>query len=792
MRAKICSFAVPLITAVVILPIVAFGYDARVGNQIVNNLSDQSFTVESSEELFPAPEVLRTNIQFWKDIYAKYTDRHILLHDINDLSLVYKVIDIDNSPLSNKSKLSYRKKRRYIIQEANRLRKNIRTIAKQGGVARTEEEESIVGLLAGMSKSEMLKAASNIRFQVGLSNRFKRGVIRSGRYLPHIKSELNKLNLPEELAVIPHVESSFNPKAYSHAGAAGLWQFTRSTGRSFLKINYLVDERWDPIESSKAAAKLLRYNYDKLGSWPLAITAYNHGLGGMRRAKKRHGSDIGEIVQNYKSRIFGFASRNFYSEFLAALEVSNNWYYYFGELVLESDIDLREIKAPYYIPAKELAKNMGVKLAYLKEYNRGLRKSIWRGHLNIPKGYKIKVPAALYDKTQAAIALTPESKRDNPISKDVIHVVAKGETISEIAGMYHTSVGLLVDVNNVHLRRGRIAIIRPGQKLHIPYSDRKPVKVAKRKVRRGKAGNGEWEVASGDSLYSVALANNTTVNKLAELNDLTKRDTIYPGQILIVSEAGNSADDVTLIAAADNINKLPSSEDELESETDKSVKNYFWSLFEKNNQKDSDDQVVVADASKDSDNPVVVADASNEVINIDKSGASIATKSKVTQTNGNNSLSQNEKRLILPKDRYKVNRLRAGRGEIVIESRETLGHYAEWLEVPIASIERINKRDIRRSLRIGAVIAIPIKSDQLDDFEMKRFEYHLAELEKFLASYRVEGEKLVKLKHGQAIWDLIAADSDTPLWLVMLFNPKKDLSYLKSGDEVSIPIVNKI
>ena len=140
---------------------------------------------------------------------------------------------------------------------------------------------------------------------------------------------MRKYNLPEELSVLPHVESSFQLRAYSSAGAAGIWQFTRGTGRLFMRVGYDVDERRDPILATYGAAKLLKKNYEVVGSWPLAITAYNHGLRGMQRAKKRHGTNIVKIIENYRSRTFGFASRNFYPEFLAALHVvknQNKWF----------------------------------------------------------------------------------------------------------------------------------------------------------------------------------------------------------------------------------------------------------------------------------------------------------------------------------------------------------------------------------------------------------------------------------------------------------------------------------
>ena len=164
------------------------------------------------------------------------------------------------------------------------------------------------------------EAADDVRFQLGQSDRFRAGLMRAGAWEAHIAEVLANLGLPAQIAALPHVESSFDPSAYSKVGAAGLWQFMRSTGRRFLRIDNAVDERMDPFRETEAAAQLLNYNYRLLGSWPLAITAYNHGAEGMLRAREQLGTDdIVRIVREYHSPTFGFASRNFYVSFLAAL-----------------------------------------------------------------------------------------------------------------------------------------------------------------------------------------------------------------------------------------------------------------------------------------------------------------------------------------------------------------------------------------------------------------------------------------------------------------------------------------
>ena len=147
-----------------------------------------------------------------------------------------------------------------------------------------------------------------MRFQLGQADKFQEGLIRMGRWSGYIERVLEEHGVPHELVALPHVESSYNPRAYSRVGAAGIWQFTRSTGRLYLRVDHVVDERMDPFKASVGAARLLRDNHRRLESWPLAITAYNHGVAGIARATRKLGTrDIGAIAQRYR-RLFGYGS----------------------------------------------------------------------------------------------------------------------------------------------------------------------------------------------------------------------------------------------------------------------------------------------------------------------------------------------------------------------------------------------------------------------------------------------------------------------------------------------------
>ncbi|MCZ6513703.1 MAG: lytic transglycosylase domain-containing protein, partial [Nitrospinae bacterium] len=340
-------------------------------------------TYTSEEFDFTVPSGMESRVNFWKKVYTQYSTHHVLIHDQDNLDIIYKVVYMGDKVLSSRGR--DRKLRPHI----RKIKKTLRKLARVKNVDNLNpEEERIYNLV----KNNFYKAARNLRVQLGQSDRFREGMKRSGLYMKEIKRIFREVGVPVELAVLPHVESSFQLQAYSSAGAAGIWQFTRSTGRRYMKVGYEVDERRDPIIAAYAAAKLLKYNYQGLNSWPLAITAYNHGANGMRRAKKRHGNDIVKIIENYKSRRFGFASKNFYSEFLAALEVTRHPRQYFPSLVMQEPIEMVEVPIEDYIHISTLEQYFGMSREEIIQFNPALRRPVVSGKRRIPKNYIFKAP----------------------------------------------------------------------------------------------------------------------------------------------------------------------------------------------------------------------------------------------------------------------------------------------------------------------------------------------------------------------------------------------------------------
>lgn len=360
-----------------------------------------AITVNSKQfPLFPAIEA---NVAFWEKIYTRYSTSEAVIHDNLHLSRIYAVIPITDYLQPGAAKLN-----KPFLDAAQKKYSTILSRLAQGIPPVTKEEQRVAAMLKGLKKSELLKASESVRVQIGQKERFREGVIRSREYLPEIRRIFRSYNLPEDLAYLPHVESSFNPNAYSKAGASGLWQFTRSTGKEYLRIDQTVDERQNPLLASHAAAKLLKKNHSVLGSWPLALTAYNYGTAGMARAKKDKGT-YERIFLEYEEGYFKFASRNFYSEFLAALKSAKKM-----EQTLstrnDAPLPVTKIRLSSDASIDAVSRHFKVDTKTIRTLNPDIEPSVLAGKEQLPRGFLLRLPATAQSSMKQIIAT--RSKRN--------------------------------------------------------------------------------------------------------------------------------------------------------------------------------------------------------------------------------------------------------------------------------------------------------------------------------------------------------------------------------------------
>lgn len=420
----------------------------------------------TSAEKFPLPKELEPAVQFWIKIYTEYNTNEYVLHDARNLLVIYEVVKFGDLHREKMDLPQTRLQKNILKKKRNHYKAVLRKLAssKTKFDRLSSEEKRIFDLFGGTKRRSVYRvAAKNIRIQKGQRNRFYKGLVVSGRYMPYIKKIFRKHNLPQELTMLPHVESSFNYRAYSSAGAAGLWQFTRRTGRRFLKISYEIDERLDPILASEAAAKLMEENYRTLDAWPLAITAYNHGTAGMKRAKRKlHTSDIEKIVKKYRSRYFKFASRNFYCEFLAALHIAQHYKKYFGDIKFDPPVQYQEFALPHYVKYSTIAHYLHLDRDEFKKYNPALREPIFKGAKYIPKNYKLRAPT--YLKINRLYAQIPRDELFVAQKRSQWYRVRRGDTLSRIARRNRTTISAIMAMNNLRSRNR----IRVGKILRLP------------------------------------------------------------------------------------------------------------------------------------------------------------------------------------------------------------------------------------------------------------------------------------------------------------------------------------
>ncbi len=423
-----------------------------------------------AEETFPLPEELQPDVDFWVSIFTRYGTDEGVLHDNRNLAVVYERIDIPAG-------ISRKERNRRVKKRRNALIRILRNLADGKRDNPSAEAARVLALWPADVSNDTLRAATKrIRFQQGLSDRFREGLRRSGRWRDFIATEFAALGVPFELAALPHVESSYNPDARSHVGASGIWQFTRSTGRRFMRVDHVIDERNDPFAATRSAGQLLAYNYSIAGNWPMAITAYNHGLAGVRRAMRIHGDNAYvDIFRSYNGRTFGFASRNFYLAFLAAKEVDQNPEHYFPGVVRESPTAYAELKLPDYVPAEDLASALGVSPRHIAKHNPALQPTVWEGSKHLPRGYTVRLPESmLKHPADTLLAAVPGDKWRTEQLPDLFHTVARGDTLSQLAERYDTRVSTLVALNGLGSRHR----IRAGQKLRLPAAGPAPEVVA--------------------------------------------------------------------------------------------------------------------------------------------------------------------------------------------------------------------------------------------------------------------------------------------------------------------------
>ncbi len=191
----------------------------------------------------PYRDALKAEITFWKKVFGKYSRNQFLIHDRENLHIVYKTLTYDTTLSEDKVDDALRAVKKDIIKRLKKWHAGKVDTSKLLGW----EKKAYLQIAELDDKEPYLQAAKRIRIQRGIRDNFMAGVTRSFAYLPHIRRIFKEEGLPRQLVYLPHIESSFQPSIVSHVGAAGMWQFMRGSGKGLMKINKIKDERYDPL-----------------------------------------------------------------------------------------------------------------------------------------------------------------------------------------------------------------------------------------------------------------------------------------------------------------------------------------------------------------------------------------------------------------------------------------------------------------------------------------------------------------------------------------------------------------
>jgi membrane-bound lytic murein transglycosylase D len=763
----------------------------------------------AADTAFPRPAALERDVEFWIRVYTEINTNSGFLHDENNLNVVYETLQF--SPTT-----SPRERMRLVDSAHDRYVAALKRIAT--GMGPLSESDQKVRALWGDEGTpiRLLEATHHIRFQLGQSDRFRAGLVRSGQWETHIAETLANLGLPPELAVLPHVESSFNPAAYSKVGAAGLWQFMRSTGRRYMRIDRTVDDRMDPFRATEAAAQLLSYNYRLLGTWPLALTAYNHGAGGMRRAKDEVGTDdITAILRNYRSPSFGFASRNYYVSFLAALEIDHNPEKYFGAVEHAPEAKFTEIALPVNASVATLERALKVDHDTLRSLNPALLPACWRGQRPVPSGYRLRLP--LEEKWTPQLVAQRLGASPGAVlavqAEQAKHRVLPGETLASIADAYGVNTSTLARLNG--LKSG--ARVRVGNLLRVPEGQPAVVRVAAHDATSDKihsasaAPDGSAGLESGtasataatppvatasdfaatspeqaapaeaapedtgppvyivqgdESLADIAQKVGIPESRLLKINGMNDPDFLFEGQRLLLVVA-NGADARKAADASD----APAPARVRSTRTAAVAGEAPGGVSAAVAERESDEDAAAVAATK---HPAVKA----QPVSADQAeelgpalGPAAGEASESTDPND-----------------YSVSK----DGTIVVAAAETLGHYADWLGISAGRLRTINHLRSGRPVLMGHKVKLEFHRVSREAFEAKRGEYHRTLEASYFAAHRITGTEVYIARRGDSLWTVTQRYEHLPVWLLQQYNPDVDFSAMRAGTQIVVPRVEDV
>ncbi len=360
-------------------------------------LNDSENRVQAA---FKVPPAIKPLVDFWLQIYGQYSAYQALIHDRENPALIYEVVDLRDLFLAGRSAVVLE------LEIKARLQKKIAKYQaaflalasgtkQRSAVIQTPEYQRIVTLIPNNLKQprhRYLEYKKRMRVQTGLRDRVIDGIQTAKPFFSAMEDIFKNYNIPTDITRLCLVESSFNTHAISKAAAVGVWQFLERSAIGegmIVKPGLGIDERRSAIKSTIGAAKMMKRNYRILDDWGLAIIAYNHGPKNLVPLRKTFKGDqfIKLLDPNFKSPL-GFASKNYYAEFIAMLHAERYRQELFGIENYPENYTTEMVTIDRPVNMFSLSTRFNIPLYRLKQFN----PDVFKLDQLLPKGTRIVLP----------------------------------------------------------------------------------------------------------------------------------------------------------------------------------------------------------------------------------------------------------------------------------------------------------------------------------------------------------------------------------------------------------------
>ncbi len=593
------------------------------------------------------------------------------------------------------------------------------------------------------------------------------------------------------------------------------------------------------------AARAMNPSATEASIYPFVMTSYNFGLSGMLKAMNTVGLDFVDVLDNYHSNSFQVAVKNFYASFLAARHVATHADQFFSLLPENKPVATVSVVNNKARSVHTITRHFGLTADRIKALNPALTSAVWKGQHLIPKGFRLRLPKSTKDRLNKKIVQLNKLPADKPPKKLHHYRVRRGDTACGIAYRFKVSCKKLVRMNKL----GKKAIVRTGRRLTIPGGSvilNKPVTAARTRIfgKHVFSANAimskpvktvhnapvKYTVAKGDTPCGIAKQNHISCQQLKQTNQINKAGKIYIGQTLTIPVRSKTGISKTVLVQNQTLTTNPA-DTKQQILTQIHYTSYLDRVLSeisitKHPQTSRKEQITIAQKQKSKPISLVLAreqrtepltDKTASQLKPDSTGIKqqlakqqtikpikVVSKGRASLhvVNAASAKTLHVKALKKPISVEKIARsfgttqdlhvtFKKNQGwTIRVATDETLGHYADWLDIGFSSpILKLNGIKSSRSVRIGKTIRLPIDNKITKRrFEEKRLAFHQNLQKQYLDQYSVTGKKQYRFQSGDNPWT-IASSHQIPLWLLKRFNPNIFNDQHDVGNVVVLPVL---